>query len=85
METDKMINIFSEEAAARNSTHADMFSQPLTEMKVVLYAILRHIEQYIIGTLWVCKVKSKLTQSITEELLHVCIVVLKFLVIAVLE
>ena len=43
-----MINIFSEEAATRNSTHTDMFGQPLTEMKVVLYAILRHIEQYVI-------------------------------------
>ena len=56
MEADKMMDILTEEATARNGTHADMLSKPLAEMQVFLHAVLRHIEQYIISSLWVCKV-----------------------------
>jgi len=36
METDKMMYILFEETTARNGSHPDMLSKPLTEMQVIL-------------------------------------------------
>ena len=80
-----MIDILAEEATARHCPYSNMLSQPLAEVQVILYAVLRDIEQHVIGSLRIGESKSELAQAVTEELLHVGVVCLKLIVIVVGE
>ena len=80
-----MMHILFEKTTARNGSHPDMLSEPLAEMQVIPYTILRDIKHHIIGSFGISKLQSELTKSVTEQTLHVSIMCLQPLVIGIRE